>query len=46
MQLKSLKDVLVEQIGNVNHLPPEVAAWSPDAVFALAGLYLLLKMRS
>jgi lipopolysaccharide export LptBFGC system permease protein LptF len=37
---------LFEQVGNVNHLPPEVAAWSPDAVFALAGLYLLLKMRS
>jgi lipopolysaccharide export LptBFGC system permease protein LptF len=37
---------LFEQIGNVNQLPPEVAAWSPDAVFALAGIYLLLKMRS
>ena len=37
---------LFEQFGNVNQLPPEVAAWSPDAVFALAGLYLLLKMRS
>jgi LPS export ABC transporter permease LptG len=37
---------LFEQFGNVNQLPPEVAAWSPDAVFALAGMYLLLKMRS
>jgi lipopolysaccharide export system permease protein len=37
---------LFEQIGNVNGLPPAVAAWSPDAVFSLAGLYLLLRMRS
>ncbi|MGH9660703.1 MAG: LptF/LptG family permease, partial [Bryobacteraceae bacterium] len=37
---------LFEQIGNVNHLPPAVAAWSPDAVFCLGGTYLLLKMRS
>jgi LPS export ABC transporter permease LptG/LPS export ABC transporter permease LptF len=37
---------LFEQIGNVNHLPPAIAAWSPDAVFALVGMYLLLKMRS
>jgi lipopolysaccharide export LptBFGC system permease protein LptF len=37
---------LFEQIGNVNHLPAQIAAWSPDAVFSLAGMYLLLKMRS
>jgi LPS export ABC transporter permease LptG len=37
---------LFEQIGNVNQLPPAVAAWSPDALFSLAGLYLLLRMRS
>ncbi len=37
---------LFEQIGNVNHLPPAIAAWSPDAVFSLVGIYLLLKMRS
>jgi LPS export ABC transporter permease LptG/LPS export ABC transporter permease LptF len=37
---------LFEKIGNVNLLPPTIAAWSPDAVFSLAGLYLLLKMRS
>jgi LPS export ABC transporter permease LptG/LPS export ABC transporter permease LptF len=37
---------LFEEIGNVNHLPAPIAAWSPDAVFSLAGLYLLLKMRS
>ncbi|MEX2262580.1 MAG: LptF/LptG family permease [Bryobacteraceae bacterium] len=37
---------LFEEAGNLNLLPPAVAAWSPDSVFALAGLYLLLRMRS
>jgi LPS export ABC transporter permease LptG/LPS export ABC transporter permease LptF len=37
---------LFEQMGNVNYLPPIVAAWAPDAVFSLAGLYLMLRMRS
>jgi LPS export ABC transporter permease LptG/LPS export ABC transporter permease LptF len=37
---------LFEEIGNVNQLPPAVAAWAPDAIFALAGAYLLLRMRS
>jgi LPS export ABC transporter permease LptG len=39
-------DKFFEQIGNVNHLPPYVAAWAPDALFALAGTYLMLRMRS
>jgi lipopolysaccharide export LptBFGC system permease protein LptF len=33
-------------MGNVSYLPPAVAAWSPDALFSLAGLYLILRMRS
>jgi LPS export ABC transporter permease LptG/LPS export ABC transporter permease LptF len=37
---------LFEQMGNVNYLPAEVAAWSPDVLFALAGMYLLLRTRS
>jgi LPS export ABC transporter permease LptG len=37
---------LFEQIGNANQLPPGLAAWSPDVLFALAGAYLLLRMRS
>jgi lipopolysaccharide export system permease protein len=37
---------LFEQMGNVSYLPPAVAAWSPDALFSLAGLYLILRMRS
>ena len=35
-----------EQLGDVSLLPPAVAAWAPDAIFALAGSYLLLRMRS
>lgn len=37
---------LFEQVGNVNQLPAPVAAWAPDAVFSLAGLYLFLRMRT
>jgi len=37
---------LFEKIGDVNQLPPAMAAWAPDAVFALSGLYLLMRMRS
>ena len=39
-------NALFEQMGNVSQLPPEVAAWSPDVVFALAGAYFLLRLRS
>jgi LPS export ABC transporter permease LptG/LPS export ABC transporter permease LptF len=35
-----------EQLGNVNLLPPAAAAWSPDVLFGLGGVYLLLRMRS
>jgi lipopolysaccharide export LptBFGC system permease protein LptF len=38
--------LLFDQFGNVNLLPPVVAAWSPDALFSVAGLYLMLRMRS
>jgi LPS export ABC transporter permease LptG/LPS export ABC transporter permease LptF len=37
---------LFEQLGNVNLLPPHIAAWSPGAVFALAGVYLTSRMRT
>jgi lipopolysaccharide export LptBFGC system permease protein LptF len=37
---------LFEKVGDVNLLPPMIAAWSPDVVFSLTGLYLLLRMRS
>lgn len=38
--------MLFEQIGNLNQLPPELAAWSPDAIFTLTGLYFLARMRT
>ena len=34
---------LFEAMGNVNTLPPALAAWSPDLLFALAGGWLLLR---
>jgi LPS export ABC transporter permease LptG/LPS export ABC transporter permease LptF len=37
---------LFEQLGSVNQLPPGIAAWSPDALFALAGIYLMTRMRT
>jgi LPS export ABC transporter permease LptG/LPS export ABC transporter permease LptF len=37
---------LFEKLGDASLLQPSMAAWSPDAVFALAGLYLMLRMRS
>ena len=37
---------LFEKSGGVGQLPPAMAAWSPDVIFALAGLYLVLRLRS
>ncbi len=37
---------LFEKIGDVGLLPPAMAAWSPDLLFSLVGLYVLLRMRS
>jgi len=37
---------LFEKLGDAGQLTPVVAAWGPDAVFALAGAYLMLRMRS
>ena len=38
--------IFFEKIGDVNQLPPAMAAWSPNAVFGLAGTYLMMRMRS
>ena len=35
-----------EQFGNLNQLPVQAAAWSPNAIFSLAGLYFLARMRT
>jgi LPS export ABC transporter permease LptG/LPS export ABC transporter permease LptF len=37
---------LFEQVGNLGQLPADIAAWSPDAVVSLAGLYFLMRIRS
>jgi LPS export ABC transporter permease LptG/LPS export ABC transporter permease LptF len=37
---------LFEKIGDAGLLPPAMAAWSPDVLFSLFGLYLLMRMRS
>jgi LPS export ABC transporter permease LptG/LPS export ABC transporter permease LptF len=38
--------ILFEKLGDAGLLWPTMAAWSPDVLFALAGMYLLLRMRS
>lgn len=35
-----------EQMGDLNQLPPMMAAWSPDIIFSLWGLYLMARMRT
>ena len=35
---------LFEAMGNARLLPPALAAWSPDLIFALVGGYLILKV--
>jgi lipopolysaccharide export LptBFGC system permease protein LptF len=37
---------IFEQVGDLSQLPAQVAAWSPDVIFSLAGLYLLARMRT
>jgi lipopolysaccharide export LptBFGC system permease protein LptF len=37
---------LFEQVGNLNQLPAALAAWSPNVVFSLAGLYFFARMRT
>jgi LPS export ABC transporter permease LptF/LPS export ABC transporter permease LptG len=39
-------DRVFEQVGNLSQLPPQVAAWSPDVIFSLAGLWLMARIRS
>lgn len=37
---------LFEQVGFLNQLPAALAAWAPVAIFALAGLYLMSRVRT
>jgi len=40
----SMVSGLFEAMGNISQLPPVLAAWSPDVIFALVGGYLILKV--
>lgn len=35
---------LFEAMGDISQLPPALAAWSPDLIFALLGSYLILRI--
>jgi len=37
---------LFEQVGDLNQLPAVMAAWSPDALFAMAGLWFISRMKT
>jgi len=37
---------MFEAMGNLSQLPPIVAAWSPDVLFGLGGVYMLLRVRT
>ncbi|MGH9352093.1 MAG: LptF/LptG family permease, partial [Terriglobia bacterium] len=37
---------LFQAMGNLNQLPPPVAAWCPDILFGIGGAYLLLRVRT
>jgi len=39
-------DQLSEQVGNLGLLSAATAAWTPDAIFSLIGLYFLARMRT
>jgi LPS export ABC transporter permease LptF/LPS export ABC transporter permease LptG len=39
-------DQVFQQVGNLGQLPAAVAAWSPNAVFSLAGLFFLARLRT
>ncbi len=34
----------LEALGNLNQLPPSLAAWTPDLLFAALGIYFLLRV--
>ena len=39
-------NLLFEQVGNINQLPPAAAAWAPNIISSLAAIYLLARMRT
>lgn len=39
-------DQIFQQVGNLGQLPAVVAAWSPNVVFSLAGLFFMARLRT
>ncbi len=39
-------DNLFQQVGDLNQLPAAMAAWSPDALFSIAGLWFISRMKT
>lgn len=37
---------IFDQVGDLNQLPAVMAAWSPDLIFALAGMYFMVRMKT
>jgi LPS export ABC transporter permease LptG/LPS export ABC transporter permease LptF len=37
---------LFQAMGNLNQLPPALAAWTPDVLFGVGGAYLLVRIRT
>jgi LPS export ABC transporter permease LptG len=42
----SVLNNLFQQVGDLNQLPAAMAAWSPDALFSMAGLWFITRMRT
>jgi lipopolysaccharide export LptBFGC system permease protein LptF len=37
---------IFEQFGDLNLLPSAMAAWAPDVIFLLGGMYFMLRMKT
>jgi lipopolysaccharide export LptBFGC system permease protein LptF len=37
---------LFEQVGDLNQLPASMAAWAPDVIFTLGGMYFMGRMKT
>jgi lipopolysaccharide export LptBFGC system permease protein LptF len=44
--LALIANAFATKLGEAGALPPALAAWSPNILFALVGAYFLMRMRS